>query len=89
MGWTIGAGAEYALNPSWSLKAEYQHFDFGSMSYSYSGCTPVSWGRLGPIVRLVLTGHYTSSINGNTDVSVTADAVSLGVNYHLNNDGLK
>ena len=30
------SGAEYALNPAWSLKAEYQHFDFGSMSYNYS-----------------------------------------------------
>ena len=45
VGWTIGAGVEYALTPAWSLKAEYQHFDFGSMSYSYDGsyqipCTP-------------------------------------------------
>ena len=38
VGWTAGAGAEYALSPSWSLKAEYQHFDFGKMSYSYKGC---------------------------------------------------
>jgi opacity protein-like surface antigen len=29
-GWTLGGGFEYALTPSWSLKAEYQHFDFGS-----------------------------------------------------------
>lgn len=28
-GWTIGGGVEYQLSPSWSLKAEYQHFDFG------------------------------------------------------------
>ena len=38
VGWTAGAGAEYALSPSWSIKAEYQHFDFGKMSYSYKGC---------------------------------------------------
>ena len=38
VGWTVGAGVEYALSQSWSLKAEYQHFDFGSMSYSYSDC---------------------------------------------------
>ncbi len=86
-GWTIGAGAEYALNPSWSLKAEYQHFDFGSMSYSYSGC--VSLGGACPAGNTP-PAHYTSTIsNGKTDVSVTADAVTLGVNYHLNNDGLK
>jgi outer membrane immunogenic protein len=29
-GWTVGTGVEYRLNPSWSLKAEYKHFDFGS-----------------------------------------------------------
>ena len=45
VGWTIGAGAEYAVSPSWSIKAEYQHFDFGSMSYNYSG-NYTYWGRL-------------------------------------------
>jgi opacity protein-like surface antigen len=28
-GFTIGGGFEYALTPAWSIKAEYQHFDFG------------------------------------------------------------
>ncbi len=27
-GWTVGGGVEYQLNPAWSLKAEYQYFDF-------------------------------------------------------------
>jgi outer membrane immunogenic protein len=29
-GWTIGGGVEYKLSPTWSVKAEYLHFDFGS-----------------------------------------------------------
>jgi outer membrane immunogenic protein len=29
-GWTIGGGLEYLLAPAWSVKAEYQHFDFGN-----------------------------------------------------------
>ena len=29
-GWTIGGGIEYLVSPSWSIKAEYQYFDFGS-----------------------------------------------------------
>jgi outer membrane immunogenic protein len=29
-GWTAGAGVEYKLNPAWSVKAEYQYFDFGT-----------------------------------------------------------
>jgi outer membrane immunogenic protein len=31
-GWTAGAGVEYLVNRSWSIKAEYLHFDFGSTS---------------------------------------------------------
>jgi outer membrane immunogenic protein len=27
-GWTVGGGVEYKINPAWSLKAEYQYFDF-------------------------------------------------------------
>jgi outer membrane immunogenic protein len=29
-GWTAGGGVEYMIKPSWSIKAEYLHFDFGS-----------------------------------------------------------
>jgi outer membrane immunogenic protein len=31
-GWTIGAGAEYALPDQWSIKAEYLYYDLGSAS---------------------------------------------------------
>jgi opacity protein-like surface antigen len=29
-GWTVGAGWEYLLNPNWSMKVEYLHFDFSN-----------------------------------------------------------
>ncbi|MCC2096171.1 MAG: porin family protein [Hyphomicrobiales bacterium] len=29
VGWTLGAGFEYALTNNWSVKAEYLHYDFG------------------------------------------------------------
>jgi outer membrane immunogenic protein len=34
-GWTIGGGAEYmfAFAPSWSVKAEYQYYDFGDARF--------------------------------------------------------
>lgn len=32
-GWTIGGGIEYLISPSWSIKGEYQHFDFGSFDF--------------------------------------------------------
>ena len=81
-GWTIGGGAEYAISPSWLFKAEYQHFDFGTVSYSYAPAAYVI-----PCTGCSHTGgHYTSTISGKTDASITADAVTLGVNYHLGND---
>ncbi len=93
VGWTIGAGIEYALTPSWSLKAEYQHFDFGSMSYSYSSCyaIPGNWGSdptygKCPANVTQYSNHYTSTLNGKTDVSLTADAVTVGLNYHINGE---
>jgi outer membrane immunogenic protein len=32
IGWALGGGAEYAMSPTWSLKAEYLHLDFGNTS---------------------------------------------------------
>ncbi len=96
VGWTLGGGAEYALSPSWSLKAEYQHFDFGKASHSYKDCHGIpgtysdpTYGVCPP-ANSTGSNHYTSTINGKTDVSITADAVKLGINYHLGNDaGMK
>jgi outer membrane immunogenic protein len=34
VGWTVGAGAEYALSRQWSIKAEYLHVDLGSVATS-------------------------------------------------------
>ena len=82
-GWTVGAGAEYAVAPSWSIKAEFQHFDFGSMSYSTKeSCVVIHSGG-----DCATTNTYgTSRIkDGKTDVSVTADTVKVGLNYRLNN----
>ncbi len=33
-GWTLGGGVEAAIDPKWSLKAEYLYADFGSVSSS-------------------------------------------------------
>jgi outer membrane immunogenic protein len=37
-GWTVGGGLEYALSPAWSVKGEYQHFDFGTADSAIYGC---------------------------------------------------
>jgi outer membrane immunogenic protein len=33
IGWTIGAGVEYAFLPNWSVKGEYLYLDFGTNKY--------------------------------------------------------
>ena len=49
-------------------------------SVPYSGS---STGWTSPL-RSQYSGHYTSTItNGKTDVSITADAVKVGINYHV------
>ncbi len=35
-GYTIGGGVEYLLNPNWSIKAEYLHFDFGNPNETWN-----------------------------------------------------
>ena len=47
VGWTVGAGTEWALGNNWSVKAEYLFLDFGSFTY-LSGCsTPTLCGPTG------------------------------------------
>jgi outer membrane immunogenic protein len=96
LGWTVGAGAEYALTAAWSLKAEYQHFDFGKMSYTYYGCYgfPLASGSYpDPTYGVCPPGspawdhHYTSTLRGKADISITADSVTVGLNYHLDSGG--
>lgn len=71
-GWTIGAGVEYSLTSSLSLKAEYQHFDFGSTSFDHNGT--YTFNKCG----------WKSELKGNVEMSPTVDAVKLGINYRLN-----
>lgn len=32
-GWTVGLGAEYAIDDRWSVKAEYRYYDLGEETY--------------------------------------------------------
>jgi outer membrane immunogenic protein len=36
-GWTVGAGAEYAFTPNWSVKAEYLYVDLGKLNCAACG----------------------------------------------------
>jgi outer membrane immunogenic protein len=39
LGWTIGAGVEFAFTPCWSLKAEYLYYSLGPQTYPLAGVT--------------------------------------------------
>jgi outer membrane immunogenic protein len=45
VGWTAGAGFEYALGGNWSVKAEYLYVDLGKLSYNVVG-TGVAAGQV-------------------------------------------
>jgi len=56
-GWVIGGGAEWAFSPSWSLRAEYLHYEFAGTSRTVptAGGT-VSFGWQDTSVDVVRTG---------------------------------
>lgn len=39
IGWTAGAGVEYAFAPAWSAKLEYNYMDFGDKAVSFTPAT--------------------------------------------------
>jgi outer membrane immunogenic protein len=43
-GYTVGAGLEYLFAPNWSVKGEYQYYNFGSTSFT-SGPAPITGSR--------------------------------------------
>lgn len=44
VGWTVGAGWEWAFAPNWSVKAEYLYYDLGNLNYSANTITGISGG---------------------------------------------
>jgi outer membrane protein OmpA-like peptidoglycan-associated protein len=54
-GWTVGTGAEYAVSPQFSIKAEYLYVDLGSLGYNARNQT----------VGSALTNHISIDNNEN------------------------
>jgi outer membrane immunogenic protein len=72
IGWTAGGGVEWMFGAGWSAKAEYLHYDLGSVGY---GVSP-----------LVTNAQVASPFTVNTVQSKTSfsgDIVRAGVNYHF------
>jgi outer membrane immunogenic protein len=68
VGWTLGAGAEYALTSSVSIRAEYLYLDLGKSNVmaNYSGLYPQSapWTQI----------YYTSSHDNKFNIARAAVA---------------
>ena len=72
-GWTLGAGAEYALPGNWSVKAEYDYANLGDQSVT-----------LLPSANLSAAGAVTSSVPARQGrVSDEMHLFKLGVNYRF------
>jgi outer membrane immunogenic protein len=71
IGWTAGGGVEYLWNPAWSVKVEYQFFDFGTSSSSLNTF----------LTDPPFTGENWAHGNFNHDLEI--NTVKVGLNYHL------
>lgn len=71
LGWTVGAGVEYALRSNWTIKAEYQYFDFGGQTVG--GLDSLSSQN---------TCEQGNGCRFNAK-DLTANAVSVGLNYRF------
>jgi outer membrane immunogenic protein len=72
-GWTVGAGLEYALNPNWSARIEYDFVDLPSQNMVLVGCTFPSGG--GNICRGLGSGP--------ASVEYTIQKVVGAINYRF------
>jgi outer membrane immunogenic protein len=71
VGYVVGGGAEWAMGHGWSLKAEYQYIDLGSVDYRFRGTNFVADPD---------APHTSDSLRG---VDLDLHVVKLGLNYRF------
>lgn len=81
VGWTAGAGAEWAITDTWSIKAEYLYVDLGSFDTSIPGAQSANNGN-------PTCGQFAPNFGiGNCSIVVhhkyTDNIARVGVNYHF------
>lgn len=74
-GWTIGAGLERAIAPAWSVKLEYDYFDFADASFTTQ-----------PGFRTTPAGFFTVLPPTTAHVDQSMQVVKLGLNYRIGAD---
>jgi outer membrane immunogenic protein len=80
-GWTVGAGAEAAIDNNWSVKLEYLYMDLGTIGSSGASATTVTTALNTPSRSLstVTTTTLTSVFN----TRFTDNILRVGVNYRF------
>ena len=57
LGWTVGAGVEYAFAPNWSARVEYRYSDFGKVAVN-DFVAPANVSRRENAVRVGVSYHF-------------------------------
>jgi opacity protein-like surface antigen len=58
LGWTLGAGMEFAISDRWSAKAEYLYYDLGGDDYRIDSGLVASAETQGSSVRIGINYHF-------------------------------
>ena len=53
LGWTVGAGIEWAFDRNWSIAGEYRYADFGTRTVTLANTDPAGFGSLGIFAQSV------------------------------------
>jgi opacity protein-like surface antigen/outer membrane protease len=77
VGWTVGAGAEHAITPAWSVKIEYDYIGLSGETVT----TPQ--GLVQPIQGI---NGYNFTPAGTTRVTQNFQEINLGLNYKFGMD---
>jgi outer membrane immunogenic protein len=83
LGWTVGAGADYKLTESWTLRADYRYTNFGKNKGSASStATCVDGAAAGN----ACANHPVGTVNASTSSTDAFHAVRVGVAYKFGGD---
>jgi outer membrane immunogenic protein len=80
-GWTVGAGAEVALDPHWSVKIEYLYMDLGNIGSSGASATTTVNQLNTP--RLDFNTVTTTTLTSAFNTRFTDNILRVGVNYRF------
>jgi outer membrane immunogenic protein len=82
VGWTLGAGGEWAFAGQWSLKAEYLYYDIGGTSYGLMPLLSSTGSNRGVAVP------FTSVAAAATTSDFRGSIVRAGLNYKFSSRSL-